>query len=118
MRLHASGGRTVGVSNPLAIWSYFGPVQSDSLQRGKAMFQAQVNLRKTLLGCTASALALSISATANAQNTTTGADKVRPKAASSQDAAQPAGTNAQKDEIVITGLRASIQASLDRKKRS
>ena len=82
------------------------------------MFQAQVNLRKALLGCTVSVLALSVATPANAQETTTNAGKPQVKTASVQAGGQPEGTNSQKDEIVITGLRASIQASLDSKRKS
>jgi len=81
------------------------------------MFQAQVNLRKAILGCTASVLALSAAMPAYAQQTNDNT-KPKPKVASDQSPGQPAGTNAPEQEIVITGLRASIQASLDRKKKS
>ena len=88
------------------------------------MFQTQVNVRKTILGCTASVLALSVAMPASAQEMNTGDSKSPAKAAADQRAdrasptAQPTGAPAQGGEIVITGLRASIQASLDRKKRS
>ncbi len=83
------------------------------------MLQAQVNLRRTILGCTASVLALSAATQASAQVNANNGTKPRPKAASDQSANQtPAGTNAQPDEIVITGIRGSLQASLNRKKQA
>jgi len=84
------------------------------------MFQARVNLRKALLGCTVSVVALSIATPAWAQDSNVPAPDGKPQANVTSDTspAEPAGTNAPKDAIVITGLRASIEASLNRKKRS
>jgi iron complex outermembrane receptor protein len=83
------------------------------------MFEARVNLRKALLGCTVSVLALSIAAPAFAQdNNPPNSAKPQPNSTSDTSPAEPAGTNAPKDAIIITGLRASIQASLDAKRRS
>jgi iron complex outermembrane receptor protein len=88
------------------------------------MFEAQVNLRKALWGCTASVLALSIAAPASAQDTTAGSSTAQPNDTSDQNADQqnsaqaPASTEPRPQDIVVTGLRASIQQSLDRKKRS
>ena len=110
-------------SVPLAIWSYFGPVQSDSLQRGKAMFQGHVNLRKAILGCSASVLALATAMPASAQETSTSDQKPQPNVPAEQAQGQaPAGqvrTGTNGDQtIIITGIRASIQASLDSKRRN
>src|SRR4051812_40611555 len=99
-------------------WSYFGPVHSDSLQRGKAMFEARVDMRKALLGCTVSVFALSIATPALAQDAQDPNAKPKLDTSSDPSPAEPAGTNAPKDAIIVTGLRASIQASLDRKRRS
>src|SRR4051812_43926841 len=99
-------------------WSYFGPVHSDSLQRGKAMFEARVDMRKALLGCTVSVFALSIATPALAQDAQDPNAKPKLDTTSDTSPAEPAGTNAPKDAIIVTGLRASIQASLDRKRRS
>src|SRR5438309_3109984 len=81
------------------------------------MFQAKVDLGKAILGCTVSVLALSIATAANARDKSPPADP-NTTAVSSEGVSTPAGTNAPKDAIVITGLRASIEASLNRKKRS
>ena len=83
------------------------------------MFEARVNLRKALLGCTVSALAMSVATPAVAKDRSAPENTGAPAAAASdQGAGQPAGTNDQKEVIVVTGLRASIQASLDRKRRA
>jgi iron complex outermembrane receptor protein len=81
------------------------------------MFEARVNLRKALLGCTVSVLALSIAAPAFAQDNNA-PPKPQQNAATDTTPAEPAGTNAPKDAIIVTGLRASLQQSLDRKRRS
>ena len=74
------------------------------------MFEARVNLRKALLGCTVSVVALSIAAPAFAQdNDPPSSAKPQPNASSDANLAEPAGSNAPKDAIVITGLRASIE---------
>ncbi|WP_341632155.1 TonB-dependent receptor [Sphingomonas agri] len=89
------------------------------------MSEVNYKLRKAILGCTASALALSMASAASAQETTTSSDtKPQPKVTPGQIEGQvgPAqvrtGTTGQPDQIIITGIRASIQASLDRKRRS
>src|SRR4029079_7946080 len=83
------------------------------------MFEARVNLRKALLGCTVSALALATATPAAAKENPAPDNSAAPAAtASDQGAGQPAGTNDQKEPIVVTALRASIQASLDRKRRA
>ncbi|HJP67295.1 MAG TPA: TonB-dependent receptor, partial [Sphingomicrobium sp.] len=89
------------------------------------MFKAQVNVGKAVLGCTASLLALSIAMPASAQETTATSDKKpQPKVTPNQVLGQvgPAqvrtGTSGQPDQIIITGIRASLQASLNRKKNS
>jgi iron complex outermembrane receptor protein len=83
------------------------------------MLEARVNLRKALLGCTVSALALSIATPAGAKgNKAPESDSATVAAAAAAQTTQPAGTNDQKDAIVVTGLRASIQQSLTDKKRS
>src|SRR5947209_9357315 len=81
------------------------------------MFQAKVDLGKAILRCTISALALSVATPANARDKSAPADSDA-ATASGQVASQPAGTNPQQEAIVITGLRASIEASLNRKRRS
>ena len=68
------------------------------------MLEARVDLRKALLGCTVSVLALSIAAPAYAGN-----NGASGSATAQPSSAVPAGTNSSKDEIVVTGLRASIQ---------
>ncbi|HWJ37982.1 MAG TPA: TonB-dependent receptor [Sphingomicrobium sp.] len=89
------------------------------------MFEVNSKLCKAILGCTASVLALSIATAASAQDTGTSSDKKpEPKVAPQQIQGEvgPAqvreGTSDQPGQIVITGIRASIQASLDRKRRS
>src|SRR5579884_3236050 len=102
---------------------WFGPIRS-VFQRGKTMFEGSSNIRKAILGCTASVLALSIAMPASAQETTTNDAKPQPKVTPDQIAGQvgPAqvrsGTEDQPGDIVITGIRASLQASLNRKKQS
>src|SRR5579872_4929908 len=88
------------------------------------MFQAQVNVRKTVLGCTASLLALSVSMPASAQETTSSDNKPQPKVTPDQvqgpvgPAQVRSGTSGQPDQIIITGIRASIQASLNAKRNN
>jgi iron complex outermembrane receptor protein len=87
------------------------------------MFKARIDVRKTILGCTVSALALAIAAPAAAQEAPSSQRKPEPKATPEQGqeqvgpAQERSGTSDQ-GEIVITGIRASIQASLDRKRKS
>src|SRR5438477_10915063 len=105
-------------------WSRFGAVQSIVLQRGKAMVHASFNLRKVLLATTASVLALAATTPATAQETTTTDDTQKPKVTPDQiqgpvgPAQVRAGANAQPGDIVITGIRASIQASLNSKRNN
>lgn len=88
------------------------------------MFQARVDLRRAFLGCTASVLALSAAMPASAQETTTSDSKPQPKVTPDQiqgpvgPAEVRTGTSAQPDQIVITGIRASIQASLNSKRNN
>src|SRR5579884_2345921 len=93
--------------------------------RGKAMFQGQVKVSRAILGCTVSALALSIAVPASAQDTSSTDQKPQPKvtpnqvqgqAGPAQERSGTSGTNG--NEIVITGIRASLQQSLNQKKRS
>lgn len=84
------------------------------------MFKAQVNLRKAIFAGTASVLALSVAMPASAQ-TAPSDNKPKPNtpAASQAGSAQEqASKNAPADQIVVTGIRASLQASLEQKKRS
>ena len=87
------------------------------------MFQAQVNLRKAILGCTASALAIATAAPASAQQTST-TDNPPPKVTPNQvqgpvgPAQVRSGANNPGDQIVITGIRASIQASINAKRNN
>jgi iron complex outermembrane recepter protein len=87
------------------------------------MFRGSISLRKAIFGCTVSALALGAAMPASAQETTTDSQP-KPKVTPDQIEGQvgPAqvrtGTEAAPGDIVITGIRASIQASLDRKRRS
>src|SRR6266550_3281890 len=110
MQSLASGCQAWVEARPPRIWSYVGPIQSDSLQRGKAMFKARVNLRKAILGCTASVVALSVAMPATAQETTTSNGKPEPKVTPDQIKGQvgPAqvrtGTAEKPDDIVITGI--------------
>lgn len=86
------------------------------------MFQGQVKVRKAIFGCTASALALSVAMPASAQDVTNADQKPQPKVTPNQiqgqvgPAQERSGTGG--NEIIITGIRASLQASLNQKKRS
>jgi iron complex outermembrane receptor protein len=87
------------------------------------MFQGHVNLRKAILGCSASVLALATAMPASAQETSTSDQKPQPNVPAEQAQGQaPAGqvrTGTNGDQtIIITGIRASIQASLDSKRRN
>jgi iron complex outermembrane receptor protein len=87
------------------------------------MFQSHTNIRKTILACGASVLAISTAAPALAQDATasdpqtTQQTKVTPN-----QVAGPVGPaqvrEGQDGAIVVTGIRASIQASLNQKKRN
>lgn len=73
------------------------------------MFQGSSTLRKIMFGCTVSGFALALATPAFAQDNKNSSDsKPKPKVSSDQPPA----------EIVVTGLRASIQQSLDAKRRS
>ena len=87
------------------------------------MFQSQTGIRKTILTCGASILAISVATPAWAHDSTasdkqtTEQTKVTPNQLSG-----PVGPaqfrQGQKGEIVVTGIRASIQASLNQKRRN
>jgi iron complex outermembrane receptor protein len=84
------------------------------------MFEASLKFRKAILGCGASVLALSIATPALAEDPT---DQPQPKVVPGQaqaqtEPAQPSSATPDANAIVITGLRASIQASLNQKRRS
>ena len=86
------------------------------------MFQGHANLRKAILGCSASVLALAAAMPASAQETTTDA-KSQPKVTPDQiqgpvGPAQVRSGTGGDQTIIITGIRASIQASLDSKRRN
>ena len=87
------------------------------------MFQGHVNLRKAILGCSASVLALATAMPASAQETSTSDQKPQPNVPPEQAQGQAppgqvrTGTNGDQT-IIITGIRASIQASLDSKRRN
>ena len=84
------------------------------------MFQGQVKVRRAIFGCTASVLALSIAMPASAQDATTNNERAQPKVTPDQAKGPPgaaqerSGTSG--DQIIITGIRASIQASLNAKR--
>jgi iron complex outermembrane receptor protein len=77
-----------------------------------------------MFACSVSALALAIAAPAAAQDAQAPDNKPKPKVTPDEIAGPvgPAqvrsGSNAQPGDIVITGIRASIQASLDQKRRN
>ncbi|HEU5068187.1 MAG TPA: TonB-dependent receptor [Sphingomicrobium sp.] len=87
------------------------------------MFQSHTGIRKTIFTCGASILAISTATPALAQDATasdkqtTEQTKVTPN-----QVAGPVGAaqerEGQNGEIVVTGIRASIQASLNQKKRN
>jgi len=87
------------------------------------MFQSHTGIRKTIFTCSASILAISAATPAWAQDATasnkqtTEQTKVTPN-----QVAGPVGAaqerEGQNGEIVVTGIRASIQASLNQKKRN
>ena len=87
------------------------------------MVHVSFSLRKALFATTASVLALAAATPAVAQEATTDSNQ-KPKVTPDQiqgpvgPAQVRTGTEAKPGDIVITGLRASIQASLDRKRRS
>lgn len=86
------------------------------------MLQAHINVRRAVLGCTASILALALAMPANAQETAAADSKPAPASEETQAGAAPAqvssSTDAHGEQIVVTGLRASLQQSIDRKRRS
>src|SRR5438874_3123132 len=86
------------------------------------MVHVSFSLRKALFATTASVFALGVAAPAAAQETTTDSSQ-KPKVTPDQiqgpvDPAQERTGTGDKRDIVVTGIRASIQASLDRKRRS
>ena len=87
------------------------------------MFEASFKFRKTILGCSASILALAAATPAVAQDNTAGTDQPQPKVTPNQIAgpvgpAQVRTGASNSGEIVITGIRASIQASLNSKRNN
>ena len=68
------------------------------------MIQAPIEMRKALFATTVSALALAVATPAVAQDT------------SSTSSTDP--SSSQSNDIVVTGIRASIQASLDQKRKA
>jgi iron complex outermembrane receptor protein len=87
------------------------------------MFQASSSLRKAMFACTSSALSLAVATPALAQDTTatTSDTKPTPKVTPDQIAGQvgPAQVRTgDNGEIVVTGIRASIQASLNAKRNN
>ena len=88
------------------------------------MLEASSGRRTALFACTASSLALVVATPALAQTTNPADDEQKPKVTTDQIQGEvgPAqlrtGTSGNADEIVVTGIRASIQASIERKRRS
>ena len=84
------------------------------------MFQTAINLRKAVLGCTVSILALSVAMPARAQDAATGEaqPKVTPDQIQGPVGPAQVRTGTSGDQIVITGIRASIQASLNAKRNN
>jgi len=87
------------------------------------MFETSFKFRKTILGCSASILAVAAATPAVAQENTAGTNQPQPKVTPNQIAgpvgpAQVRTGAAESGEIVITGIRASIQASLDSKRNN
>ena len=87
------------------------------------MFEASFKFRKTILGCGGSILAVAAATPAVAQENTAGTNQPQPKVTPNQIAgpvgpAQVRTGAAESGEIVITGIRASIQASLDSKRNN
>ena len=86
------------------------------------MFQGQSNLRRAILGCGASVLALSVAMPASAQDAAASNEQPQPKVTPDQikgpvgPAQERSGTSG--DQIIITGIRASIQASLNAKRNN
>lgn len=88
------------------------------------MLQARINIRKAILGCTVSAIALAVAAPAAAaqETTTTSQDKPQEKVTPAQIQGEvgpvQVRTGTSGSEIVVTGIRASIQASLNAKRNN
>jgi iron complex outermembrane receptor protein len=82
------------------------------------MFQTSINLHKAVLGCTVSLLALSIATPANANDAAAGQaqPKVTPDQIQGPAAPAPVRSGTTNEQIVVTGIRASIQASLNAKR--
>lgn len=75
------------------------------------MIQAPIEFRKAMFACTASALALTIAAPAYAQDT---ADATTTQTTAATDQ----GADDQSQDIVVTGIRASLAAALETKRNA
>lgn len=97
------------------------------------MFQTRTNIRKAIFSCTVSVVALAAAMPASAQETgpTSQQSSAPPNSNQSKPKVTPqqvqgpvgpaqvrTGTQQQPGEIVVTGIRASLQASLNQKRRS
>ena len=87
------------------------------------MFQSKDNIRKALFTCSASLLAISAAAPALAQDATTNNQQAKQQTkVTPNPIAGPVGPaqerQGQNGEILVTGIRASIQASLNQKRRN
>ena len=87
------------------------------------MFQSHSNIRKTILACGVSVLAISTAAPALAQDATASDPQTAQQTkVTPNQVAGPVGPaqarEGQDGAIVVTGIRASIQASLNQKKRN
>ena len=87
------------------------------------MFQSHTGIRKTIFTCGASILAISAATPALAQDATASDKQTTEQAkVTPNQVAGPVGAaqerEGQNGEIVVTGIRASIQASLNQKKRN
>jgi iron complex outermembrane receptor protein len=87
------------------------------------MFQIPYTARKVILATTVSCFAISAAAAASAQDTTNGSTQNQPpQKVTPNQIAGPVGPaqerQGQNGEIVVTGIRASIQASLNQKRNN
>src|ERR1700754_643810 len=89
-------------------------VRSNRALKGKIMVKFHTNMHRTMFACTASVLALTMATPAFAQ--AIAATAATADGGSGQAAADPQ-TDAT-DDIVITGIRASLQAALDAKRNA
>ena len=89
------------------------------------MNQAPIEMRRAMFAATVSALALAVAAPAHAQDTTS-SDSTPPQTSVTPNqiagevgpAQERTGTADQSNDIIVTGIRASIQASLNQKRRA